>query len=215
LRAGRGDLASELIHAARVLADLECLPATDGNLSARLDAKRVLITRSGIEKRDLGESGLVEMSLDDAVSPDASSEWPLHRTLYVNRPEIGSVLHVHAPHLTAFSAVHRVPSLKLLSEALMAVGEIVCVPFCLPGTEELGTATVTAGPRASVYLLANHGAVAVGNDVRETLHRLERAEFLARVEWLCASLGGGVPIPDDAISALVARSPKQGGTTTP
>jgi L-fuculose-phosphate aldolase len=172
----------------------ELLPATDGNLSVRHGEDRVLLTASGIAKRDLDESALVELELASEAHGCASSEWLMHRALYRARPEIHAVLHVHSPFLTTFAATHRVPTVALLAEAYVELGEIVLVPFCRPGSRALGEALLQTSAQASLYLLANHGAVAVGANVREALHRLERAEFLARVEWQCAALGGGVPL---------------------
>ena len=53
-----------------------------------------------------------------------------------------------------------------------------------------------------MYLLSNHGAVAVGATIRETLHRLERAEFLARVQLDTLLLGGPKPLTPEQLAAL-------------
>ena len=86
------------------------------------------------------------------------------------------------------------------------LGEIALAPFCRPGSLELGESLLRSSTQASVYLLANHGAVAVGTSVREALHRLERAEFLARVEWQCTALGGGVPLSEGQIEDLLSSA---------
>jgi L-fuculose-phosphate aldolase len=184
----------ELIHAATVLEACGCLPATDGNFSARLDAQRVLLTLSGVEKRGITEDMFFETELSSENPGRGSSEWLLHRELYMNRPDIMCILHVHAPYLTTFAAAHRVPDVGLLSEGRLAIGGIALVPYCRPGTASLGREALRADATAGVYLLANHGAVSVGRTVREALHRLERAEFLARVEWHAVALGGGIPL---------------------
>jgi len=202
LSAAQTDPMLELLHAARVLDRAGFLPASDGNLSARGDDGRVFITRSDVEKRALTEDGFVALSLDCESSPGASSEWPMHRALYRARPDVRSVLHVHSPFLTAFACAHRIPSVNLLAESCASVGPIVLVDYRPPGSEELAQALLSAGANAGVYLLANHGAVAVGAKVREALHRLERAEFLAHVEWLAAALGGGLPLSADVIREL-------------
>jgi L-fuculose-phosphate aldolase len=192
----------ELLQAAKVLHGAGFLPASDGNLSARGDDGRVFITRSGIEKRALTENDFVALSLNSESAPDASSEWPMHRALYRARPDVRAVLHVHSPFLTAFACTHRVPSVGLLAEACAHVGLIVLVNYCPPGSEELAQALLSAGGSPRVYLLANHGVVAVGGSVREALHRLERAEFCAHVEWLASALGGGVQLSAESICDL-------------
>lgn len=190
----RRQQAAELIRGAQILGSRGFLPATDGNLSARLAGGRVLITRAGIEKRDLCARSFVDVSLRDERPGDGSSEWPLHRALYLCRDDVNAVLHVHAPCLTAFAVTHRVPSDDLLVEAARYVGEIALVPFRQPGSHELADALPASSRTAGIYLLANHGVVVVGTSVREAFHRLERAELLAEVELYCAVLGNGVPI---------------------
>ncbi len=194
----------ELLRAAKVLGKLDCLPATDGNLSARIDDNKILLTRTLIEKRSLSNDGLVVVDLDSKSLPNVSSEWPMHKQIYRNRPEVNSILHVHSPGLTAFAAAHLLPNLALLAEAVMTIGEIVQVPFTKPGSEKMGENLLIASPSANVYLLSNHGALAVGTTVTETLHRLERAEFLARTELSAQSLGGGVPLSQHEIEGLIS-----------
>lgn len=192
----------DLIHASRVLRDAGCLPATDGNFSARLSGERVLLTMRGLEKRSLTEWDFVEVLLDNEVLVDGSTEWGLHRALYRARPDVSCILHVHAPALTSFAAAHVVPSAELLAEAYQTVGDIALVPFAPPGTPDVGNKLVATNPQAMVYLLANHGAVAVGGTVREALYRLERAEFLARVQINAALLGGGQILTADQLASL-------------
>lgn len=202
MSAAPADPMLELLHAARVLDRAGFLPASDGNLSARRSDGQVLITRSQIEKGALTENDFVALALDHARAPGASSEWPMHRALYRARSDVNCILHVHAPCLTAFACAHRVPSVSLLAESSACVGPIVLVEYRPPGSQELADALLSADPNAGVYLLANHGVVAVGASVREALHRVERAEFLAHVECLTASLGGGVPLSAENIREL-------------
>lgn len=194
----RCDLAQELIRSAAVLNSLHCLPATDGNLSARLDSATILITKSGIEKRSLAESSFMVMSLSEIKPADASSEWPMHRAIYEARPDVNCVLHAHPPYLSSFTVSDRIPNARLLAETEWLIGRIARVPFAAPGSEELAEALLSADPAAAVYLLSNHGALSVGASIVEALHRMERAEFLAQVEIQAAGLGGGQPIPRDS-----------------
>ncbi len=127
-------LKQELLHAAQILAASGCLPATDGNFSARLDNNRALVTRRGIEKRSLRPEDLIVVHLTDAQPAGASTEWQLHRALYLANPETKAILHVHAPHLGAFAAVGKLPNIHLLIEAEMTLGGIALIPYVEPGT---------------------------------------------------------------------------------
>jgi L-fuculose-phosphate aldolase len=178
------------------------LPATDGNLSIRLTANRILITKSQIEKSNLTRDDLLELDLSDDNPRGASSEWPMHQTLYAKRSDINCILHVHSPYLTAFACAHRIPSASLLAESAMEKSPIILVPYWKPGSVELARSLIEADQSASVYLLANHGVVAVGANVHDALHRLERAEFLAKVECLASVLGGGQALTAEQMREL-------------
>lgn len=171
-----------MIHAAAVLDKIGCLPATDGNFSVRVDANKAIVTRKGIEKRSLSPADLIEIDIDEMAPHGASSEWKLHRALYAARPDVHAILHVHAPYLGVFVAAGRVPDVKLLMEAEVTLSGIAMIPFVEPGTAQLGEVAVEHGKDAGILLLERHGVVSVGASVSEALHRLERAEFLARVQ---------------------------------
>ncbi len=202
LEALRRDVILDLIAAGRELGHYSCTPATDGNFSAKIDSDAAVITRSGTAKSVLIESDFVMVRLSEPAADGASTEWRLHQQLYSRRPDVRCILHAHAPHLTAFAVAQRVPEVRLLAESIASVGEIALVPFALPGTTAVGELALEQSTTASVYLLANHGAVAVGRTVSEALHRLLRAEFLARVELQAAALGGGIPLRDSDVIAL-------------
>jgi L-fuculose-phosphate aldolase len=192
----------ELLRAAKVLADTNCLPATDGNFSARLDNHGILLTRAGVEKRTLSDEGLIIVKLEDVSPAGASSEWPMHKAIYLSRPDVNCILHVHAPGLTTFAAAHKTPNTALLAEAVMTIGEIALVPFTKPGGDQMGERLLKTSSTASVYLLSNHGALSVGGTVAEALHRLERAEFLARIELSAQSIGGAIPLQQKDLEEL-------------
>ncbi len=175
-------LVNELVHAAAVLNSIGCLPATDGNFSARTGQSNAIVTRKGIEKRALCTDDLIEIDIEDDQPTEASSEWKLHRALYLARPDVKAILHVHAPQLGVFVAAGLVPDVKLLMEAEMTLGSIKMIPYIEPGTSLLGEHAVKFGGNSGVLLLERHGVVAVGGSVREALHRIERAEFLARIQ---------------------------------
>ncbi|MBI5059271.1 class II aldolase/adducin family protein [candidate division KSB1 bacterium] len=200
----------ELQHVARVLAAAHCLPATDGNFSARLDATRVVLTRKAIEKRELRQDDFVVSGVDDPAPEGGSSEWRLHQTLYRARPEIACVLHAHAPGLTAFAVARRVPDASLLAESALLLGRVALVPFVSPGTAALGETLIATDRDAGVYILANHGSVTVGGTITEALHRMERAEFLAVAEIQATILGRTMPLTETQLAELRTASPGPG-----
>lgn len=162
----------------------------------------MLITRSGLCKRELDRDSFVVQSLEGNRVEGCSSEWNMHRLLYIHRKEINCILHVHAPNTTAFAAAHKVPEVNALVEGIVAIGEVVLVPFANPGSEKLGELLIQSSHSAMVYLLANHGVVVGGSSVYDALYRLERVELLASIQLHASLIGGIVPLSEAQISGL-------------
>ncbi|MBU1706970.1 class II aldolase/adducin family protein, partial [bacterium] len=86
--------------------------------------------------------------------------------------------------------------------AELMIGGICLVPYAPPGSASLAEQIVFCGGNSDVYLLENHGAVAVGKTTEEALHRMERAEFLAKVMLLAEKIGGGIPLSKAQLQQL-------------
>ncbi|MGE5175641.1 MAG: class II aldolase/adducin family protein [Hyphomicrobiales bacterium] len=189
LRAVRIALAHDLVRAGRILDRRGMIVASEGNLSARVTADRVLITRSGRRKGDLTPRDFVELSLEEpADSPArlaASSEHRVHLVTYAARRDLDAVLHAHPVALTAYALRGHAPDFAKIDEARAFLGPVGFVPYQPAGTERLAEAVAAAletpigAVRPTVVILQNHGALSVGANVDEALSRLEVAEHLA------------------------------------
>lgn len=195
----------ELAAFGRRLHERGFVAATDGNLSVRLPGGGFLATPTGLPKAELREELLA--ALDEAGNPvggnPPSSEWPLHLALYRNRPDVCAVVHAHPPFATTLACLGRSLDRPLLSEAVMALGPVPLVPFALPSTAELARKAAEAlGASGKALLLANHGAVTVGEDLRTAFYRMESLEHTARITYYAGLSGGGQALPDDTVRAL-------------
>jgi len=83
-------------------------PATSGNLSVRIDARRALVTASGRDKGDLTAGDLVLFDLDRPFPPGASAETPVHAAIYRAFGEVTALVHVHTVAATVLSRRHAV-----------------------------------------------------------------------------------------------------------
>jgi L-fuculose-phosphate aldolase len=78
-------------------------------------------------------------------------------------------------------------------------GEIKVSPYALPGSKELAANVVAAlGPRNGV-IMANHGALCTGRDMREALAMSELLESTARIYISALSLGKVNQLPADVV----------------
>ena len=181
----RAALAHDLMRAGRVLERRGMIVASEGDLSARITADRILITRRGRRKGDLTSRDFVDLGLGEPLDSQgrvaASPEHRTHLAAYAARPDIEAMVHAHPPALSAFAVRGEAPDLHALDEARDAIHALAVVPYAPSGTEALARAVAAAlsGAACDVLILRSHGALAVGGSVEEALARLEIAEHLA------------------------------------
>ncbi len=184
-----------LVAAGRDFAARFWLPATSGNLSARLDGDRIAVTASGRDKGALTAADFVEMELDAPIPPGVSAEAPLHVALYRRDPAIGAVLHVHSVAAT-LASLRDAPkrSVRLAGyEMLKALSGIATHDTALDVpifANDQDTAALAArvdsrlaeDRRLVGYLIAGHGLYAWGRDVAEARRHVEAFDFLLTCE---------------------------------
>ncbi len=202
-----------LVACGRRLDALGFAPATDGNISARLGPHALLVTPAGREKGGLSPEELLVVDLEGTVVGGAgrpSTETPMHLLCYRRRGDVGGVVHAHPPVATAFAAAGVPLDAPVMPEIVLTVGAIPLVPYATPGTEELARALEPWVDGHDAFLLASHGVLTLGRDVREALHRMERVEHLAKVTLAARLLGGPRPLTDAQVVSLLAGAAASG-----
>jgi L-fuculose-phosphate aldolase len=186
-----------LIHAGRLLGGRGLIVADDGNLSMRCPDGTIWITASGVRKDALTQRDLVRIDREGKViegSARPSSEFRLHTGIYEHRPDVGAVVHAHPPIATGFAVAGEGIPDSFLAEAAVRLGPVPVVPYRTPGTREAVEVIVPFLASHQAFLLANHGAVALGCDVEDACRRMERLEHVARSLLVARLLGGGRPL---------------------
>ncbi len=177
-----------------------------GNISLRTPGG-MLVTPTGIPAEDLAAGQIVHMGLDGAVDPGQllpSSEWRIHADIYRARPALGAVVHCHSPYATILACARKpIPALHYM---IAGAGgrQIPLADYATFGTETLAQAALQALQGASACLLANHGQVAVGQDLPEALKLAALVEELAHCHWGCLAIGGPVLLSASEMDAAVA-----------
>jgi L-fuculose-phosphate aldolase len=195
-----------------LLYDRSYVVSSDGNVSIRLDENRVLATPTMTCKGRMTEDSLAVTDMNGKPLGDkkASSELAMHLLIYKERPDIKAVCHAHPPHGTAFAVAGLAIDQPILSEVILTLG---CVPLTDYGTPSTGELTEAMRPfvkNHNALLMANHGAVAYGEDLWQAFDRLETLEHTAKIAILSRALGGAVNLPTDAIEKLVRIREKAG-----
>lgn len=181
----------------------------DGNVSVRLDARRILCTPSGATKADLRPSDLVVVSPTGVRARGSrgtpSSELDLHLRAYARRPDVHAIVHAHPPVATAFAVAGRDFVAPILPEVLLLLGRVPLVPFGVPGTPAVADAFEPFFPHHDVFLMAHHGALALGSTVTRAHQRMESLEHGARILHAAEALGPVSPLPPVVVEALDKR----------
>ena len=174
---------------------------TSGNISARLSFNDMddtfLITPSGVPYSDLTPEMLVMVKITDSgdepeivdgpfdngttkkLSP--STEWRLHRDIYVLKENAKSVVHAHPTYSTVLSCVHiDIPAFHYMI-AVAGGSDIRCTPYHTFGTKPLSDAMKVALEDRYACLLGNHGMICFSEkSVGKALWLTVEVETLAR-----------------------------------
>lgn len=199
------DLRNEIVSVCHLMASGGLVAGTQGNVSGRAADGSILMTPSGISKGEITADMLVRLDLDGQIMAGggvASSEKLLHLELYRQRSKVMGVAHGHPVFSSAFACAGRDLPDGIMPELVAVIGQIATVPYGRPSTPELAEKLAPFVRHHNVFLLQNHGSVAVAASVREAYHRLQVAEAYAKTIWAAEALGGAQPLTEAQITAL-------------
>lgn len=181
----------------------------EGNLSCRLSPRQFLITPSGVSKGHLKPNDLLVIDHKGELvkgEGKVSTEYRLHTAIYSHRSDCQAVVHAHPPVATGFSlAGEDIPD-NLLPESAVVLGSVATVPFAMPGTHEVTESISPLLADHKTFLLANHGAAAMGSDIYDAGYRMETLERVATVILHARNLGGPRPLPNAAFDYLLENA---------
>ncbi|MEP6945544.1 MAG: class II aldolase/adducin family protein [Acidobacteriota bacterium] len=205
-----------IVEIGKLLYERSYVVSSDGNVSIRLGENTVLATPTMTCTGRMTEECLALTDLDGKPLTDkkASSELAMHLLIYKMRPEIRAVCHAHPPHGTAFAVAGLAIDKPILSEVILTLGCVPLTTYGTPSTDELTEAMKPFVTHHNALLMANHGAVAYGENLWQAFDRLETLEHTAKIAILAKTLGGAVDLPPDAIEKLINIREKAGYLTT-
>lgn len=192
LKQNINSLKKEIVEVGKRVYARGYVASNDGNISARLDGDRILITPTGVSKGFMSVDDLIILDLDGKVlggKKKQSSEANMHLQIYKDRPEVMSVCHAHPPYATGF-AVAGIPLNKMvLPEVIIALGTVPVVEYGTTGTYELYGMISKYIKDYDAFLLANHGALTVGNSILNAYHKMETLDLAAMIQFIAQMLG--------------------------
>jgi L-fuculose-phosphate aldolase len=206
------DARREIVRVGNLLYERGYVVSSDGNVSVRLDDDRVLATPTQTCKGRMTEDTLCVTNLEGKPLDDrrASSELAMHLLIYRERPDIKAVCHAHPPHGSAFAVAGLAIDQPILSEVILTLGCVPLAEYGTPSTDELTDAMLPLVKHHNALLMANHGAVAYGENLWQAFDRLETLEHTAKIAILARALGGSRNLSPDAIEKLINVREKAG-----
>ena len=195
-----------LIDAARTMSVRGLTVGTSGNLSMRVE-DGILITPSAIAYETLTPEMIPLLHQDGRFTGPfrPSSEWRFHLDIYLSRPEIGGVVHHHAPYTTALAMARReIPACHYMI-ARFGGAPLRCADYALFGTAALSQNVLRALAGRTACLMANHGGLAVGRDVASALAAATELEVLAQQYLLSLQAGGPVLLSPAEIEDAIGQ----------
>ena len=202
----------DVVRTCRELAAAGLVVGTSGNVSVRA-GDLIAVSPSGLDYADL-TAELVGVHRLDGTAVAAplrpTSELPLHLAVYA-ATSAGAIVHTHPVAATALSTLtDEVPAIHYY--VAMFGGPVPVAPYATYGTEQLARNVAaalkgdTARAERTGCLMANHGAVTTGPDLRSALTSTRHLEWLCEVYLKALAAGhpdGPRLLPADEI-ALVA-----------
>ncbi|MTD53026.1 class II aldolase/adducin family protein [Amycolatopsis sp. RM579] len=181
--------------------------STAGNASIRIDDDLVAISPSRLPYDSMQASDICLVHLNGALidgHPHPSSEMQLHLDIY-RATDARAVVHTHSKAAAVVSTVaDQLPAIHYYINQLGGA-PIRVAPYFTFGTKELANAVVAALRGRTGALMANHGAVAIGDTVDEAYSRATVLEWLCEVWCSAQTLGTPRLLSDEQLQDAERR----------
>ncbi|NQT81623.1 class II aldolase/adducin family protein [bacterium] len=186
-------LKKDLSHYSVVAYNRILASSAGGNNSVRLgDSEEFLITASGLSLGDTKPENIITINAEgekingpEGLKP--SKESRMHAAIYVLRPDVKAIFHVHPRYCIALSILgESIPPVTV--SAQVKLGEIPLLPESMPGSDELlrdvRNIIPTLDDSVHTLLLARHGIISIGSSITEAYIRADLAEETAHIAYL-------------------------------
>ncbi|AGI69585.1 L-fuculose phosphate aldolase FucA [Octadecabacter antarcticus 307] len=178
---------------------------TSGNISVRVDGG-LLITPSAVPYASMTPAMICKIPLEGAPASGQypSTEWQFHQSVLQARGDVGAVVHAHPANATAIAIQRRsIPAVHYMVAAFGGT-DVPCTGYALFGSDALSVMIADAVRARHGCLLANHGALTVGDTLDRALWRMQELENLSRVMLLAEQSGTPVILSDADIADTLA-----------
>jgi len=184
------ELPNAVLETARAMNACGINRGAAGNVSARCEGG-FLITPTGMAYGECTNEDIAKVGAGGTAQGrrKPSSEWRFHRDIYAARPEAGAIVHTHSPFATALACqAIEIPAFHYMI-ARFGGDTLRCANYATFGSQELSDAILVALKDRRACLMAHHGMVVFGSDLREALALAVELESLCEQYWRVLQLG--------------------------
>ena len=208
------DTKIELIKAAKKLFSIGLLyKGEHANLTARTVDGNIVMSKGG-EISNINEESFVVLDLNGNITEGEITAvnkevMDMHTAIYKIKPNVNSIIHVHAPHCTVFAVAHQ--ELPIAYEPLLRFGlvdAIPVVPWAPRGSEASVNGIiqlVEKYPNLPAVLLANHGILGFESNPSRTVQLLATLDEAAELIIKARMIGGEEALPTQALEQVKER----------
>ncbi len=203
------EISKEIIEIGKIAYSQGIISGCSGNISARYNQTKVLVTASGTHKGmlefediiscDLGQKHVVEQH-----GRKISSEIKLHTFIYQNRPEVNAIIHAHPVYSIVASLVDFDFNKHLLPETVLSLGSIKIAKYATPTTSDLvGSIKNYVRKGVNNIVLERHGTLNIAPSLKTAFANLETMEHVAKISIIAKMIGCSDTLSETEIDKLI------------
>ena len=180
---------SQIVDCGKHLYDKKLVTGYDGNISFKKEDGTYLVTKTGICKKFIQESDIINVNKDGTIISGpgkCTTEFSTHTSCYDARPNATYVVHAHPLKATSLTFMDREYLLckNIVPEVTSQIGPIHTVPYFTPGSEELATAVqevLVYNTDCNFIMLKQHGIIGIGTNLIQICMHIEKIEYLSEI----------------------------------
>ena len=198
----------QVVRYGKKLIDRRLTTGSGGNISVcNREKKLVAISPSGLDYYETTPEDIVILDMDGNLVEGKhrpSSEAGMHLAFYKNRADVSGIVHTHSKFATAIACMEwELPAVHYLIG--MAGHRVKCTGYATYGSDELAKKALDTIGDSNAVLLANHGLIALGEDVDRAFSTAEHLEFVSEVYYLTKTLGTPNILSDEDMDEVMKK----------
>ena len=198
----------QVVRYGKKLIDRRLTTGSGGNISVcNREKNLVAISPSGLDYYETTPEDIVILDIDGNLVEGKhrpSSEAGMHLAFYKNRADVSGIVHTHSKFATAIACMGwELPAVHYLIG--MAGHRVKCTGYATYGSDELAKKALETIGDSNAVLLANHGLIALGEDVDRAFSTAEHLEFVSELYYLTKTLGTPNILSDEDMDEVMKK----------